>query len=384
MSAKDEIFGFSGLPNLRYPNNIVDSDKKIFDTYLTKKIPNMEIKVLNNVLASPYGIIYKKFSILRECTPFYFYPDDPYIPQFMERHINAGGKFFGGSFERQIRHFLLFKKIKVRDTCFWCSDQYSQYYMHWLSETLPRIYLLSLLGFDKPKVILPGPTMKNVNFIKQSLSLFFPGIDFTFTENQNIFEFRELIWISQMGQASFQFNPSLMTIFRNFVRGKLKKNLNLQGKRIYISRRNAICRKVINEDEVERVLGRFGVETIYFENYSFEEQIKMFSQSDIVIGIHGAGLSNMIFLPEDSFVLEFQRHMPYSSCFYSLANALDLNYYYLFCEPDSEEVGGRKDNVNLYVDLRVLESLLESMVHTCETKKNIKFSRMENDQKGYD
>jgi hypothetical protein len=371
MVNSEEILHFCGLPNLRYPNNIVDADKKIFDSYLNQKIPNMEVKALKNVLVSPYGTIYKNFSMLLECTPFYFTPEDKGLPRFMEKYINAGGILSGGSIERLIRHFILCKKTNVRETHFWCSDQYSHYYMHWLSETLPRIYLLSLLEVGNPKVILPGPTMKNISFIKQSLHLLFPDIEFSFTENRNVFKFRELVWISQMGQTSFQFNPLLITSFREFIRKRLIDDFNFSKKRLYISRRNAICRKVLNEDEVEFLLKKFEFETVYLENYSFEEQMKICSQSDMIISIHGAGLSNMIFMPEDSFVLELQRRMSYSSCFFSLANALNLNYYYLFCQPDSEKVDGRLDNVNLHIDLNALENLVENMLSSYEEKKKL-------------
>jgi hypothetical protein len=209
MFNSEEILEFSRLPDLRYPNNIVDSDKIIFDSYLNQTIPKMEVKALNNVLVSPYGIIYKNFSILKECTPYYFSTEreDMQVQRFMKKYINSGGRLFSGSIERLIRHFILCEKTSVRETHFWCSDQYSHYYMHWLSETLPRIYLLSLLEVENPKVILPGPMMKNISFIKESLDLLFPDIEFSFTKNRNVLKFRELVWISQMGQSSLQFNP---------------------------------------------------------------------------------------------------------------------------------------------------------------------------------
>lgn len=378
----EEVLEFSGFPKLRYPNNIVDSDKSIFDCFLKIEIPNMEVKKLNNILVSPYGIMYKNFNLIKECTPFSFNFEpvsNNYHKHFVAKYINAGGRIFGGTIERFVRHFILFKKTKIIETCFWCSDQYSEYYMHWLCETLPRIYLLSLLKCENPKVILPGPTMRDIKFIRQSLALLFPDINFLFTENHNMIESRELIWISHMGQP-FQFNPLLMTGFREFVRRKLKENCNSSGKKLYISRRNAVCRKIINENEVEQLLRGFGFETICFEDYSFEEQVKICSQSEILIGIHGAGLSNMIFQPEGSFVLELQRRMSYASCFYSLANALDLNYYYLFCKPDFEEVDGRLDNVNLHVDIGALTNLVENMVSTCEAKKNIEYARIKCDK----
>ena len=366
----NDILQFSELPNLRYPNNIIDSDKGTFyETYLSQIIPKMKIKTLNNVLISPHGTIYKNFSILKECTPYYFAPDHEYLPTFMEKHINAGGRFLDGSAERFIRHFIFFKKINIRETHFWCSDQYSPGYFHWLCETLPRLYLLTLLEVDRPKVILPGPTMENVPFIRESLNLLFPNIEFSFTKNQSILNLRELIWISPMGDHR-QFNPLLITGFREFIKNIVRVDCTRPLQRLYITRKRAGVRKISNEPEVELILERFGFRTVCLEDYSFEEHIKIFSQSEVIISVHGAGLSNMIFMPENSYVLELQRRMPEATAYSALANCLNFNYYYVFCEHATELVGERPEDVNLHVDLNSIERLVEVILTDSDLKKN--------------
>jgi capsular polysaccharide biosynthesis protein len=402
MVNKEEILQFSGLPNLRYPNNIVDSDKEIFDFYLSQTIPNMEIKSLNNVLVSPYGTIYRNFSVLNECTPYYFEPAQEDTQYLMKSHIDAGG-VFGGSIERFIRHFVVFKKTNINKTCFWCSDQYSYGYYHWLCETLPRIYLLTLLPVKNPTVILPGPTMKDKMYIKESLNLLFPDIDFLFTQSRNMLKLKELTWISRMGKVDpCQFNPRLMASFRKFVRGIVKEdNVGCPKKRLYISRKNASLRSCSNENEVESLVKKFGFEAVCFEDYSFEEKIKICGQSEIMIGMYGAGLSHMIFMPDDSFILDLRFRTPEASNIFSLANALSFNYYYLFCKYDTGKMDDRGDNDNVdlqnkhqgvqtrhfsrtrelessnpvLVDLSALEQLLDNMVSTCEEKKNVGTSK---------
>jgi hypothetical protein len=48
----------------------------------------------------------------------------------------------------------------------------------------------------------------------------------------------------------------------------------------------------------------------------------------------------------------------------------------IFCQPDSEKVDGRPDNVNLHIDINALENLVENMISTCEAKKNIKTEKL--------
>jgi Glycosyltransferase 61 len=376
-----EILEFSGLPNLRYPNNITDSDKEIFDFHLSKTIPKMEIRSLENVMVSPYGTIYKNFSILNECTPYYFDPEHKDMQYLLKSHINAGG-VFGGSIERLIRHLIVFKKTSIKEACFWCSDQYSYGYYHWVCETLPRIYLLTLLPFRNLKVVLPGPTMKDKAYIKESLSLLFPHIDFLFTQTQNMLKIEELIWVSRMGNSNpCQFNPPLMTSFRKFARGTIAAdNVVCPKRRLYISRKNADLRQCSNENEVENLVNKFGFETICFEDYSFEEKIKCCSQSEIMIGMYGAGFSHMIFMPDNSFILDLRMRSTDASNVFSLANALNLNYYYLFCKYNSEGADDQGDNFShirelenrnpILVDLDAFEKLLDNIVRTCEGKKN--------------
>jgi capsular polysaccharide biosynthesis protein len=58
---------------------------------------------------------------------------------------------------------------------------------------------------------------------------------------------------------------------------------------IYITRKNASCRRVLNEPEIP------GFEMICLEDYSIKDQIRIFQDAKIVTGPVGAGLSFLIF-----------------------------------------------------------------------------------------
>lgn len=42
-----------------------------------------------------------------------------------------------------------------------------------------------------------------------------------------------------------------------------------------------------------------------FASLSFTEQVKLIRETNILIGMHGAGLSHLLFLPKEAFVIEF-------------------------------------------------------------------------------
>jgi len=64
---------------------------------------------------------------------------------------------------------------------------------------------------------------------------------------------------------------------------------------IYIKRSTNIIRHLVNDVEIEEILIRYGFEIIESEKKSLAEQIQIFANARYVIGIHGAGLTNIIF-----------------------------------------------------------------------------------------
>lgn len=77
-----------------------------------------------------------------------------------------------------------------------------------------------------------------------------------------------------------------------------------RGRRIYISRRLAAQRKASNEAEVVALLKKNGFEDIALEELSFKAQVELFAECEVVVGAHGAGLSNVVFSPRGCTVIE--------------------------------------------------------------------------------
>lgn len=107
-------------------------------------------------------------------------------------------------------------------------------------------------------------------------------------------------------------------------------------RRIYISRRAARWRRVINEAEVLEALRPWGFVSVQLEALSPGEQIALMQRAEAVIGIHGAGLTNLAFCQPGTVVIEIfptNAVLPY---FWSLAQVVGLNYFPLLaptCDP---------------------------------------------------
>lgn len=95
------------------------------------------------------------------------------------------------------------------------------------------------------------------------------------------------------------------------------------GRRLYITRGKS-ARKLANEKELVHVLLSDGFEV--YDPTDHNDTMFDFAGADIVMGPHGAGLSDIVFCPPDAKVLELipSDHMqPY---FYTLAESTGLKY----------------------------------------------------------
>jgi capsular polysaccharide biosynthesis protein len=116
------------------------------------------------------------------------------------------------------------------------------------------------------------------------------------------------------------------------------------NRRIFLARDVRAGRSIINMDEVEAVLERFDFEMVDTSQMSLDEQIEVFGGARQVVGVHGAGLTNMLFRKKaDLNLLEiFPPMSSYSSPklappplhYFWLARALDFKYGLMFGEAD--------------------------------------------------
>lgn len=131
--------------------------------------------------------------------------------------------------------------------------------------------------------------------------------------------------------------------------------------RIYITRRLATRRRVVNEAALEPVLARYGIEIVETENLDFKAQVGLFFDAEWVIAPHGAGLANLVFCQPSTRVLEFFAADYVNNCYWAVAGAAGLDYHCLVDTqgesnaPFKQGPHGRSD---ILVDTTALTELL--------------------------
>lgn len=139
------------------------------------------------------------------------------------------------------------------------------------------------------------------------------------------------------------------------------ENFKWEYENIYISRKNASRRKIVNEDEVIAYLAKYNFKSIEMEDLSFKERINILMRAKRMIGIDGTNLTGMIFMPEDSSCVALRCYDMQEFNYFS-ASVARINFYVIVCE-----IANKIPNIHgeywffsdLVVDINILESKLK-------------------------
>lgn len=230
--------------------------------------------------------------------------------------------------------------------------RYPTNYYHWMIETVPKVrYLREFENQTDVDVTLLLPAQAP-GFVDETLDLLGWPEYRVVRAIVPMYEVRNLIIpsFSQQTPSDFEWlrDEILDAVFdADDVTGDTEGG----SEKIYVSRANAISRRVRNEDTVMDVLSKYGFERYLLENRSLAENARLFSQADVVVGPHGAGLTDIVFA-DDCTLLEFfgsRRNWAYMK----LSETLGIEYEPMYCEDDSSDI---------VVDTDELEAKIKAIV----------------------
>lgn len=128
-------------------------------------------------------------------------------------------------------------------------------------------------------------------------------------------------------------------------------------RRIFLDRRPMVQRRLTNMDQIAPILARHGFETVFAEDLTYPEQAALFAQASHVVGLHGAGLTNLLFcnLP-NTRVLELTSRGLMNPHFYWMCNVLGIEQYDVIAGTDFDI------NWNYHIDAKKFEERLLVLV----------------------
>ena len=201
--------------------------------------------------------------------------------------------------------------------------------------------------------------------------LIFKGLGFDynkFKNNYDIFKKNEYINVNNIyyvnENMNFQneplFNDFKNSLLKNFDIEYTKDNTKNNTKNITFILRNG-TREITNIEYVKNKLQSYNVNYIYLENHSIKEQIEKIANTDILIGVHGAGLSWCIFMKNGSILLEMYPGNSNTDNYIRLCKIANINYKRL-------PINITKGNVNHFrnATVNINEEQLQIIENICK------------------
>ncbi|HTR30442.1 MAG TPA: glycosyltransferase family 61 protein [Puia sp.] len=318
-------------------------------------------------------------------------PDDLLIGDISREFGQYGGILNEGhSIFRQVK---LSKVRKVEGKVAVVAAAGSQNYHHWLYDTLPRIGLLQKAGlikeidhfiidysglrFQKEGLDALGvPAAKVIpcddhwNFHVQAEELIVTSLPARLgTISRWTVEFLRDIFLSDAGLGEGAGRRGEGAGRRGEGAGRRGEGAGRRdegaGRRLYLSRRKAPTRTLINEKEILGILGKLNFCPFYAEDHSIRETAAVFAAAESIVGVHGSGFANLAFCSPETKVVDILAPKHLDPYYWILANATGSVYGYIFGEgerlPEDTDLVRNKIDEDIRVNIAEFEKILNKL-----------------------
>lgn len=203
-------------------------------------------------------------------------------------------------------------------------------YYHWMFDILPRLELLrrSDLKFKEIDWFVVNSLSKP--YQQETLNLLGIAQDKIIeSDRHSHIQASELIVPSFPGYLDWVPEGTIKFLRETFL-PQINSNRNNQNHaKIYVSRARAKNRRLVNEIEVSQLLTKSGFVTVFLEEMSFLEQVKIFANAKMIVSPHGSGLTNLVFCSPHTQVVEFFSPNYIRTDYWMISQQLDLRHYYI-------------------------------------------------------
>ena len=234
----------------------------------------------------------------------------------------------------------------------------SRNYYHFLLDVLPRwgIFQESMPGLEPDRIYVPCATA----YEKELLALVgLDGYDLVATKKHRAVSAGHLLAPSMPNRDEMA--PSWMVewVRRQFPPARTEDRPRL----LYVTRGSGPnTRRLVDEPDLWPRLERRGFVRIDPGTMSVRDQIDHFAAADVVVGLHGAALTNLIFIRPGTRVLEIFAPSYVKHCYWAICEGIpDVRYQYLI-GTDADDRGARRTMNGIQKDIVVDAATLDAAV----------------------
>lgn len=327
----------------RLPSNFQTSDLNLFEHELEKTIPATDLLKFGGCRVAGNGVLFRGLHVCEESFSSEYALSQWASPKSMLRFFAANNVF--NKVQRCAEEVVLF------------TDAWSGAYFHWITDALPRLYALGA-RVKGATILLPMP-YGQFEYTAPSLAPFEIGT-IRHLDKQHVLLCRDVI-VPTHTAPSGNYNAVIMNGLKDRLLAHFgARNATPNGERVYVSRQKAKVRRIANEEDVEVVLKQSGFRTVCFEDCTFAQQVAIASNASCMVSNHGAGLTNMLFMPAGGRVLELRKAGDsHNNCYFALASAVGLEYWYQLCDAQTPDEDAY--SADLVVDTEKLKKNIDLM-----------------------
>ena len=284
------------------------------------------------------------------------YPESFALPQYSEefRRPDVYGRFL-------IKNHWLRRGAFRLPSALWVIDNRSNNYFHWLVESLPRLLRAESWYPDERLLLLPEEYRRSA-FVGFTLQAFPQIQDIKWIHPRTKARVNHLAYVPRLPRQPPMRLPDAEEISAVRVRiaGLAAVNDASGPSRIYFTRGDVPShrRRVRNERDVEQVLREHEFEIVRNDPATPWRQVELSRSAELMVGLHGAALTNVMFMPKGARLLELRHPGPHWDIYRRLAEMFGVTYTSQLCKPVE---GGEPQFADVVVDLDQLrESLRDS------------------------
>jgi len=130
-------------------------------------------------------------------------------------------------------------------------------------------------------------------------------------------------------------NCNIFPFLRQLFLERMNYNV-IKGKRIFITRKNSesqhygvLKRMILNENELLKVLDKYGFQYIQLENLNTYDKIKLFMESEMIVSSHSGSLTFSLFVNQKTKIIEILNKGTSGFLhdhYLNISNKLNLNF----------------------------------------------------------
>jgi Glycosyltransferase 61 len=243
---------------------------------------------------------------------------------------------------------------------FYLSSAGSFNYGHWLVDDLPRLKYILEISLDAVTLIIQSfPGMDTIR--RQTIELLCRDrdVEVRFVDPLTVIEFERLIYVTPVSYHPYLKSPEAL----KFISEAAVRGLDLvphSRDRIYVRRRRQRGRALLNECAIESYLVSRGFYTVDPDGLPFEQQVRIFSNASIVVGVMCAAMCNVMFSPRQVTMVVLAPNGWVEPFYWDLATVLEHRYIAIHGQRSNVSPHPHLDDfhINFEVFERVMLSIL--------------------------